>query len=145
MTEKLVVGICGAAADARTVDHTKRVASLIGDCEIVLCFVIEWSPYSFQTPEENASRHQKKEEEIDIAKERVLAPIIDELKAAGFAVSGIVKHGHVAEILDGTALEERALQLIVARSSHPGIGSRIFGSVATKLAASASVPLTIVG
>ncbi len=30
---------------------------------VILAYVIEWSPYSFNTPEENAERHQRREKQ----------------------------------------------------------------------------------
>ena len=42
---------------------------------IILAYVIEWSPYSFNTPEENAERHQRRESEIARANESVIIPV----------------------------------------------------------------------
>lgn len=145
MTQKIVVGVSGKDADQRALAVAKRMAGLIGECEIVLAFVIEWSPFSFQTPEENAQRHKRREEEISLVRDRVLAPIESGLKSEGFAVSSQIRHGDAAEILNAIALKEHAEQIVVTRSTSGSISARVFGTVATKLAATASVPVTIVG
>jgi nucleotide-binding universal stress UspA family protein len=121
------------------------MATLIGDCEIVVAYVIEWSPFSFQTAEENAMRHQRREEEIDIATKRILEPAMKALKDDGFKVSGVLRHGDVAETLNAIAEEEGAEQIIVCRASEGGFAKRIFGSSTGNLVMNASVPVTVVG
>ena len=54
MSSKLIVGLDGSPSGERAFAFAKDLASRIGSCELILVFVIEWSPYSFQTPEENA-------------------------------------------------------------------------------------------
>ncbi len=145
MASIIVVGCCGESADERSLAYAKRMANLIGDCEVTLSFVIEWSPFTFQTPEENARRHKRRQEEIEIAEERILKPLVANMESAGVKTTSMVRHGDVAEILNAIAVEKGAEQLIVARASKIGLSGRIFGSVASKLGASASVPVTIVG
>lgn len=120
MSEKIVVGMDGSGSADRVADFAKGLAKLIGDCELVLVYVIEWSPYSFQTPEENEARHKRREDEIQTALERVINPAVERLKQEGFSARGVVKHGNVAQLLDSTAVEEKAHQIIVARSSEGG-------------------------
>ncbi|MEM7546992.1 MAG: universal stress protein [Pseudomonadota bacterium] len=144
MSAKLVVGLDGSGSGQRAVAHAKRLANLIGDCELVLLYVIEWSPFTFQTAEENEQRHKRREEEITAATTRVVEPAVTEVKAGGFKVRGLVRHGDVADLLNRTATEEGAEQIIVARTSETGIASRIFGSSTANLVMSATVPVTVV-
>ena len=144
MSAKIVVGLDGSGSGDRVAEYAKGLAKLIGDCELVLVYVIEWSPYSFQTPEENEVRHKRREEEIQTALERVVNPAVESLKQEGFSVRGIVKHGNVAKLLDLTAVEENAHQIVVARSSDGGIAQSLFGSVTTNLVMNASVPVTVI-
>ncbi|MEM8753170.1 MAG: universal stress protein, partial [Pseudomonadota bacterium] len=88
MPAKLLVGLDGTEAGQRAVDFAKRLSELIGDCEIVLLYVIEWSPYTFQTAEENAQRHKRREEEIATAKARVVDPAVSGLTGSGVACRG---------------------------------------------------------
>ena len=57
MTVKIVVGVDGEGTGDRALDYAKEMAGFIGDCELLVVYVIEWSPFTFQTPEENAQRH----------------------------------------------------------------------------------------
>lgn len=145
MTTKLVIGLDGHESGDRAMAFATQLAKLIGVCELVVVYVIEWSPYSFQTAEENAERHKRREEEITTATTRVVDPAIESLKANGISARGIVKHGDVAKILNTVSIEENATQIIVSRSSDGGFAERIFGSATAKLVMSASVPVTVVG
>ncbi|PCI88423.1 MAG: universal stress protein [Hyphomicrobiales bacterium] len=145
MTVKLVVGIDGHETGSRALDYGKRMAGLIGDCELLVAYIIEWSPYSFQTQEENAERHKRREEEIATAKERIIDPAVKALVDAGVKARGIVRHGNVADALDAICVAEKADQIIVSRSSEGGIAKRIFGSSTANLVMGASVPVTVVG
>ncbi|MBL4665840.1 MAG: universal stress protein [Sneathiella sp.] len=144
MSAKIVVGMDGSESSGRVTDFAKGLAKLIGDCELILVYVVEWSPYTFQTPEENEIRHKRREEEIQTALERVLNPAVDNLKQEGFSARGVVKHGKVAALLDLVAVEEKAHQIVVARSSEGGIAKTLFGSSTAHLMMNASVPVTVI-
>ncbi len=145
MATKLVVGLDGLGSGSRAVDHAKKLAMLIGDCELLIVYVIEWSPYSFQTPEENEVRHKRREEEISTATSRVIDPAVEKLTKAGITARGMVRHGDVAKILSTISVEEAANQIIVSRSSDGSFAERIFGSSTANLVMSATVPVTVVG
>lgn len=145
MSTKILIGLEGSGSESRALSFGKRLATLIGDCEIVVAYVIEWSPFSFQTAEENAKRHQRREEEIEIAKSRILEPATKQLSDEGYTASGVVRHGDVAETLNAIAMEQGAEQIIVCRTSESGIATRIFGSATGNLVMTASVPVTVVG
>ena len=144
MTVKIVVGIDGSDGESRAVAYAKKLARLIDDCEMIVVYVVEWSPYSFQTPEENAERHKRREREIDAATTRVVTPVVEALKAEGFTARGLVRHGHVAQLLEEIAADEEAAQIVVARTSGSGLMQRVFGSAAAHLVMHASVPVTVV-
>lgn len=145
MMTKLVIGLDGHGSGDRALAYAKRMASLIGDCELLIVYVIEWSPYSFQTAEENAVRKKRRDEEISTATERVIDPAVASLSSDGKDARGIVRHGNVADILNAISLEEKATQIIVSRSSESGLAKRLFGSSTANLVMSASVPVTVVG
>ena len=107
--------------------------------------MIEWSPYSFQTPEENAERHKRREEEISVARDRIIAPALKMLSGQDVEAKGIVQHGHVADTLDRVAREEGVDLIVIGRDAGgSGLRERLFGSVPVNLAATAAVPVTIV-
>lgn len=145
MSAKIVIGLDGSGSGERAVAYAKKQAKLIGTCELIAVYVIEWSPYSFQTPEENDQRHKRREEEIAAASSRVVAPAVDALKADGFTARGVVKHGDVADLLNSVAVEEGADQIVVARTSEGGFASRLFGSSTANLVMTATIPVTVVG
>ena len=144
MSIKLVVGLDGHSSGERALAYGKRMAGWIGDCELLAVYVIEWSPYSFQTPEENAERHKRREEEIAMAMERVVNPAVADLQGAGIQARGLVRHGDVADILNAVANEEKAEQIIVSTTSEGGFVKRIFGSSTVNLVMNATVPVTVV-
>ena len=140
----IIVGLDGSEAGARALAFATQQAKLIGDCEIAICYVIEWSPFSFQTPEENEQRHKRREEELSMAQERIINPAVKQAKADGFEVEGIVKHGDVADILEDLATRKKASQIVVGRVGARGIKERLFGGVTGRLVAASSVPVTII-
>jgi len=145
MSAKIVVGLDGSGSGSRAVAHARKIAGLIGKCELILVYVVEWSPFSFQTPEENEERHKRREEEIKMAMDRVVTPAVSALKKDNIEARGIVRHGDVADLLDAIAVEEGADQIVVARTSEGGFKQRIFGSSTANLVMHASVPVTVVG
>ena len=145
MSTKLLVGLDGHSSGERALAYGEEMAKLIGACELLVVYVIEWSPYSFQTPEENAERHKRREEEISTAMERVVTPALARLNDAGLTATGLVRHGNVADTLNAVAVKEGATQIVVARSTESGLSKRIFGSSTANLVMEAIVPVTVVG
>ena len=145
MSTKLLVGLDGHSSGERALAYGEEMAKLIGACELLVVYVIEWSPYSFQTPEENAERHKRREEEISTAMERVVTPALARLNDAGLTATGLVRHGNVADTLNAVAVKEGATQIVVARSTESGLSKRIFGSSTANLVMEAKVPVTVVG
>ncbi len=140
----LVVGIDGSKSGEKALEFAKNRAALSKDSKILVCYVIEWSPFTFQTAEENDQRHKRREEEITLAKERILDPAVSAAAGSGFSVEGVVKHGDAAEILDRLAKDSGAEQIIVGRVGAKGLKERLFGGVSGRLVATASVPVTII-
>ncbi|WP_299612251.1 universal stress protein [uncultured Tateyamaria sp.] len=141
---KLVIGLDGHGSGEHALAFAKELAAKTTDCELIVVYVIEWSPFSFQTPEENAERHKRREEEIAVAMDRVVNPAVASLTEAGFSARAIVRHGDVAETIDNIAHKEGASQIIVARASAGGLTSRLFGSSTANLVMNARVPVTVV-
>jgi nucleotide-binding universal stress UspA family protein len=140
----LIVGLDGSEACRRVLDFAARQAEAVGGGRLVVCYVIEWSPFSFQTAEENEQRHKRREEEIEVARERVLDPALSGLEAKGIEVEGIVRHGDVADTLVRLAKERGAAQIVIGRVGSRGLAERVFGGVSGRLVGNADVPVTIV-
>ncbi len=143
MTDTILIGIDGSKAGEHAVNFAVSQAKS-GTTSLVLCYVVEWSPYTFNTPEENEQRHLRRKEEIKTARERVLNPILTSLESQNIKALGVVRHGQVADVLLLIAKEQDAGQIVVGRVGHSGIKSLLFGSVAAKLIQLAHIPVTIV-
>lgn len=140
----IVVGYDGSELSLRALDHAKELARLIGDCQLALAFVIEWSPYSFHTPEELEQRHKRREQELIAAREKVLEPAAAAIRADGFEVVTEIGHGDGAQVLDDIARRLGANQIVIGRTGHRGLRERLFGGLSGNLVATATVPVTII-
>ena len=142
-SECFLVGIDDSECSRRALDFAKQRAQAMG-ARLVIVYVIEWSPYSFNTPDENEQRHRRREEEISQARRGVLDPALTELKQVGMEAQGIVRHGNVADVLAGVAQEVAAIQIVVGKVGESGLKSLIFGSVTSKLIQLSKLPVTVV-
>lgn len=138
-----VVGIDDSDCSRRALEFARQRAVTMS-ARLILVYVIEWSPYSFNTPEENEQRHKRREEEIVLAHSSVLDPALASLRDRGIEAEGIVRHGNVADVLNDLAADNNAVQIVVGRVGASGLKSMIFGSVTSKLVQMASVPVTVV-
>lgn len=145
MADTIVIGLDGAGTGERALTFAKNLATKVGDCELLVAYVIEWSPFTFQTAEENAQRHKRREEELALANSRIIDPAIKALADAGFTAKGVVQHGDVAETLNDIANDNGGTQIVVGRASASGFSKRIFGSSTQNLVMHADVPVTVVG
>lgn len=143
MSQCLMVGVDGSDCCHRAVEFAASRAKASGT-RLVVAFVIEWSPYTFNTPEENEVRHKRREEEIERARTKVLNPLLEKLRAEGIEAEGVVRHGHAAEVLIALAKEYDAIQIIIGRLGQSKLRSLLFGSVAGSLVQIAPVPVTVV-
>ncbi|WP_425404413.1 universal stress protein [Hwanghaeella sp.] len=143
MANVLVVGFEPSPAGERAVTFAVDLAKLSGS-SLHIVHVLEWSPYSFLTPEEIEERHARRKEELSRAKESIIDPLVKKLGASGVSVETSIRYGHVAETLAAVAKDAGASQIIVGRTGAPGLASRLFGSVAGALAQASPVPCTIV-
>lgn len=143
MSQKFVVGVDGSDSASRTLDYAVSQAKAQG-ASLVIAHVLEWSPYSFLTPEELEERHMRRKEELERAETALLKPLVERLKSSGVKVETELKYGHIADTLCAIAKDAGADQILVGRSGQSGVASRLFGSVAGSLAQSAPVPVTIV-
>lgn len=143
MTKPIVVAVDGSDAGRRAVACAAELAHGAG-CALVIAHVLEWSPYSFLTPEELAERHKRREEELARANSALVAPVLKDIEAKGLSASTEIRYGHVAETLVEIAKQHDAKQIVIGRTGHGGLSTRLFGSVTGTLAQIAPVPVTIV-
>jgi nucleotide-binding universal stress UspA family protein len=143
MSQTILVGIDGTKENRRAVDYAVNWAQK-SKAKLILAYIIKWSPYSFQTPEENEARHKRREEEIQIVRERVLDPMLKSLESEGIEITGVVHHGQVADSLIYLAKKYDATDIVVGRIGESGVKTLLFGSVVAKLIQLTHIPVTIV-
>jgi len=143
MSTKYVVACDGSPASGRALKLAVEQAK-INKASLLLVHVLEWSPYSFLTPEELEERHKRRAEEVKRAHTALIDPLVETVTAEGVGADGIIRYGHVTETLAQVAEQEGAAQIFVGRTGQSSLAKLVFGSVAAAMAQIAPVPCTIV-
>ncbi len=142
MSDIFVVGHDGSKGSDRAIAFAVARAKA-GGAELRIAHILEWSAYSFLTPEELEARHKRRQQEMERA-EKDVDPVVERVRAEGIPASAVIRYGHVAEILCKIAEEVGAAQIFIGRTGHSKLGARLFGSVPGALMQSAPVPVTVV-
>jgi nucleotide-binding universal stress UspA family protein len=143
MVNKILVALDGSDGSKRALNAAAEHAKLTGS-DLVLAYVIDWSPYSFHTPQELEERHQRRESEIQRANDSVLNPEIAALEAEGINIETVVHHGKIAETLLDLGDQHGISQIYIGRRGESRVHAMIFGSVSAALVQTSSVPVTVV-
>ena len=144
MSKAFIVAVDGSPGSDRALQVAIDLAKETG-VELTLAHVIEWSPFSFHTPDELAERHKRREEEeLERAREAIVGPSEAAVKSAGLTCTTTVLHGHPAETLTKIAEDNNASQIFIGRKGQSKMGTLLFGSVAGSLIQISSVPVTVV-
>ena len=143
MPNKILVPLDGSDGCKRALNAAVAHAKLT-DAKLLLAYVIDWSPYSFHTPQELEERHKRRESEIERANESVLAPEAAALADSGLSIETVVRHGRIAETLVELSNENKVSQIYIGRRGESRMHSMIFGSVTSALLQASSVPVTVV-
>ena len=129
--------------DRSVIDYAAKRATGDG-ASLHVVHVLEWSPYSFLTPEEIEERHVRRREEMTRAHALVMDPVLKDLSAMGVKADGEIRYGSVVDLLIEIATDQKAEMIFVGRSSASTLTTRVFGSVPIGLAQAAPVPVVIV-
>ena len=143
MSNKILVALDGSDGGKRALQAAVSHAQLTSS-DLVLTYVIDWSPYSFHTPEELEERHKRRESEIQRAQDSILSPETESLAESGLKVETVVRHGKIAETLNDLSQEYGVSQIYIGRMGESRVRSMIFGSVTAALVQSSEVPVTVV-
>jgi len=143
MANKILVALDGSDGSKRALSAAAQHARLTNS-GLVLAYVIDWSPYSFHTPQELEERHKRRESEIERANDSVLNPEIAALEAEGISVETVVHHGKIAETLLELGDQHGISQIYIGRRGESRMHTMIFGSVSAALVQTSSVPVTVV-
>ncbi len=142
MSEIYVVGIDGSNSSIRAAKHAADQASKLG-AHLKVIHVLEWSPYSFLTPEELEERHKRRGEELERANSAIVGPILEEL-GSDVVTEGEVRYGKIAEEIYKYCKETGAAQAFLGHHGERSVASRIFGTVPGALVQISDIPVTIV-
>ena len=142
MTDTYIVGFDGTEQAQRAVNFAAERAKQAG-AHLHLVHILEWSPYSFHTPDELAERHKRREEELERANAMV-QPVVDSLDKDGVKATCEVRHGHAGDLLCEIATDKQAAQIIIGRTGDSAIAQRLLGGLAITLVQVSPVPVTIV-
>jgi nucleotide-binding universal stress UspA family protein len=143
MNSAFMVGVDCSECGERAVEYAAEQARS-SNARLYVTHIIEWSPYSFSTVQENAERHKRREEEIKRAHSEIVDPIVDRLKSEGLDAEGLVRHGHVADTLNRLAKSRNVVNIILGRQGTSKLKAHVFGSVGSRLVQSAECAVTVV-
>lgn len=141
--ETFVVAFDSDEDGRRVLDYAIDRAGHDG-ARLVITHVLEWSPYSFLTPEEIEERHIRRKEELARAKEALMDPAVKRARDAGVEAESELHYGSAVKLLAKSAQTHGASLVFVGRSGSDSLGARIFGSVPLGLAQLCTVPLVLV-
>jgi nucleotide-binding universal stress UspA family protein len=130
---------CGDRALEYAADRAK-----VKNARLIVAHIVEWSPYTFSTPQENEQRHKRREEELERAHAEVVGPIVQQLRESGVDAKGVIRHGHAATTLNDIAEEFEVTNIVIGRKGTSRLKAALFGGVANALVQSAEVPVTVV-
>ncbi|MFU8831341.1 MAG: universal stress protein [Wenzhouxiangella sp.] len=143
MSEVYLVGLDGSECGTRALEVAVRQVGMTG-AQLVISYVIPWSPFTFSTPEENALRHRRREEELARATELILLPEKERLQENGIDCEVVARHGHPAKTLVQLADEYSATFIVVGTQGDTPLKTRILGGTASALIQIAPCPVMVV-
>lgn len=143
MSLVFLVGVDCSDCSNRALEYAAERAAVKG-ARLVIAHVIEWSPFTFSTPQENEERHKRREEELERAHSEIVDPLVARFREQGLEVEGMVRHGHAAETLMQIANEIDATNIVIGRKGGSRLKAQLFGSVASALAQISDRPVTVV-
>ena len=143
MSKKILVALDGSDGGKRALAAAVAQAKLTQG-GLVLTHVIDWTPYSFHTPQELEERHKRRESEIERANSIILESEVAALNKEGLQAETVVRHGKIAETLVALAKEYDVAQVYIGRLGESRVHSMIFGSVTSALIQTSEVPVTVV-
>ncbi len=143
MTDSFLVGVDGSERSMRAALFAAERAKQM-DTRLLIVFVIEWSPYTFNTAEENATRKKRFEGEIESATTKILEPMLKKIRDTGVETEGIVRHGNIAKVIIQLAREHDCKALFIGRLGTSKLKSMLFGSVTSNLVQMSPIPVVVV-
>ena len=138
-----VVAIDGSEGGIKAAKYALEKAALVS-AELKILHVLQWSPYSFLTPDELAERHKRRGEELQRAQTAICEPTVKALGATQVKISTEVRYGHIPNVILDYCVETNARQVFVGRHGGGQLTTRMFGSVPGTLIQVSDIPVTVV-
>ena len=79
MSRVLLVGVDCSECSERALKYAASWAET-SKGQLIVAHVIDWSPFTFNTPQENEERHKRREDELDRAHKEIVDPVVSELR-----------------------------------------------------------------
>ncbi len=144
--ESVLVGVDRSDGSRRAVQFALERAR-VNSWRVTIAHVINWSPYTFNTPEDNESRHAQRQAEIELAQAQFIDPTLtwigSQAQFRDIEVTTVIRHGRASEVLADLAEDGQDL-LVVGRTGDSGLRTAIFGSTAYRLVQRAPVAVVVV-
>ncbi|WP_372728206.1 universal stress protein [Nocardioides sp.] len=140
---ELLVGVDRSDESRRAVEFATERARELGD-SLVVVHVIPWSPFSFNTPEDNEQRPARRAAEIAAATTQVTEPMAAVAREVGVSVDTLVQHGDPVDTLIEIARSRGSAQIVLGRTGDGRVRRAVFGSIPSQVVQHASVPVTVV-
>lgn len=145
--ESILVGVDHSQSSRRAVEFALERAR-VNQWRMTIVHVINWSQYSFNTPDDNEARPVVRKAEVERAQAEVLDPIMAWAESEGYltdvAVQTLVRHGRPSEVLSDLAAEGGHDIVVVGRTGESQLRMAIFGSTASRLVQHAPVAVVVV-
>ncbi|KFF60879.1 hypothetical protein JF66_01950 [Cryobacterium sp. MLB-32] len=139
----LLVGIDRSDSSRRAVAFACQLADESG-ATLHIVHVIPWSPYSFNSPSENAHRSASKAQEIAAAETQIMQPALAVTADSSVTPTTSVVHGSPADQLVSIAKQLNSTQIIVGRTGDSRLKQVLFGSTPVRLIQMSKTPVTVV-
>jgi nucleotide-binding universal stress UspA family protein len=144
--ESVLVGVDRSEGSRRAVKFALERAR-VNAWRTTIAHVINWSPYTFNTPEDNQNRRNRRKAEIEQAQMEVIDPILawieSEEELRQVEVKALIRHGRPSEVLSDLAEDGHDL-LVVGRTGDSGLRTAIFGSTSYRLVQHAPIAVVVV-
>ena len=140
---EILVGVDSSDQSRRAVAFAAERAHQL-DRSVLVVHVIPWSPFSFNTPEENEHRSTRRAEEIAAATEQIIEPMAALAREKGVPVETIVKHGDPVDLLIEIAAKRSSDHIVLGRTGDSRVKQALFGSTPSQVVQQATVPVTVV-
>jgi nucleotide-binding universal stress UspA family protein len=145
--ESVLVGVDHSESSRRAARFALERAR-VNRWRVTIAYVVNWSPYSFNPPEDNESRPAVRQAEIRRAQTGIIDPVLkwaaSEKLSDDVELASMIRHGRPSEVLADIAQENGHDLIVVGRTGESNLRSAIFGSTANRLVQHAPVPVVVV-